>query len=243
MALLEVLELTKAFGGLIANNRINFSVDAGTILGVIGPNGSGKTTLFNCISGFHTPTSGRVLFGGRNIAGAPPHRICRLGLARTFQIAEVFTRMTVLENVMVGAFKKDKGLGSAREMAMKTLKLVGLAGKAGESGKALSPPERRKLSFAMALATGPQILMLDEAMAGLLPAEIDELLLLIREIKKKGVAVLVIEHVMDAVMSIAESILVLEAGRVIAQGTPQQIAANEQVIKAYLGEDFRHAAG
>jgi len=144
---------------------------------------------------------------------------------------------------MVGAFKKDKGLGSARKMAMKTLTLVGLAGKAGESGKALSPPERRKLSFAMALATGPQILMLDEAMAGLLPAEIDELLLLIREIKKKGVAVLIIEHVMDAVMSIAESILVLEAGRVIAQGTPQQIAANEQVIKAYLGEDFRHAAG
>jgi branched-chain amino acid transport system ATP-binding protein len=155
MALLEIVDLTKAFGGLLANNRISFSVDRGAIIGIIGPNGSGKSTLFNCISGFHHPTSGKIILNGRSITGLPPHRICRLGLARTFQIAEVFTRMTSLENVMVGAFKKDKRLGPAREMAMKTLKLVGLAAKANEPSKGLSPPERRKLSFAMALVPGP----------------------------------------------------------------------------------------
>jgi branched-chain amino acid transport system ATP-binding protein len=241
MALLEIVELTKAFGGLLANNRISFTVDRGAIIGIIGPNGSGKSTLFNCISGFHNPTSGKIILHGRSITGLPPHRICRLGLARTFQIAEVFTKMTSLENVMVGAFKRDKRLGPAREMAMETLKLVGLAAKANESSKGLSPPERRKLSFAMALVTSPQVLMLDEAMAGLLPAEIDELLNLIREIKRQGVAVLVIEHVMDAVMSIADKIVVLETGKVIATGTPQEISNNDQVIRAYLGEDYRHA--
>jgi branched-chain amino acid transport system ATP-binding protein len=241
MAVLEVVDLTKAFGGLVANNRISFTVDRGMIIGVIGPNGSGKSTLFNCISGFHNPTSGKVVLNGQSIAGKPPHRICRLGLARTFQIAEVFTRMTSLENVMVGAFKRNKRLGPAREMAKETLRLVGLEAKANEPSKGLSPPERRKLSFAMALVTAPQILMLDEAMAGLLPAEIDELLTLIREIKKQGVSVLVIEHVMDAVMSIADKIVVLETGKVIATGTPQEVLNNDQVIKAYLGEDYRHA--
>jgi len=241
MAVLEVVDLTKAFGGLVANNRISFTVDRGMIIGVIGPNGSGKSTLFNCISGFHNPTSGRVVLNGQSIAGKPPHRICRLGLARTFQIAEVFTRMTSLENVMVGAFKRNKRLGPAREMAKETLRLVGLEAKANKPSKGLSPPERRKLSFAMALVTAPQILMLDEAMAGLLPAEIDELLNLIREIKKQSVSVLVIEHVMDAVMSIADKIVVLETGKVIATGTPQEILINDQVIRAYLGEDYRHA--
>ncbi len=241
MALLEIVDLTKAFGGLLANNCISFSADRGAIIGIIGPNGSGKTTLFNCISGFHTPTSGKIILNGRNITGFPPHRICRLGLARTFQIAEVFTRMTSLENVMVGAFKRDKRLGPAREMAMETLKLVGLAAKANEPSKGLSPPERRKLSFAMALVTSPQLLMLDEAMAGLLPSEIDELLNLIRSIRGQRVGVLVIEHVMDAVMSIADKIIVLESGKVIATGTPQEILKNELVIRAYLGEDYRHA--
>lgn len=243
MAVLEVFELTKAFGGLVANNRISFTVDQRMIIGIIGPNGSGKSTLFNCISGFYKPTSGRVILNGRSISGQPPHRICRLGLARTFQIAEVFTRMTSLENVMVGAFKRDKRLGPAREMAMENLKLVGLATKANEPSKGLSPPERRKLSFAMALVTSPQVLMLDEAMAGLLPAEIEELLNLIREIKKQGVAVLVIEHVMDAVMSIADKIVVLETGKVIAMGTPEEISNNDQVIRAYLGEEYHHAHG
>ncbi len=241
MAVLEVIELTKAFGGLIANNRISFTVDRGTITGIIGPNGSGKSTLFNCISGFHNPTSGKVILNGRNITGLPPHRVCRLGLARTFQIAEVFTRMTPLENAMVGAFKRDKRIAPARDMAMDSLKLVGLAVKANEPTKGLSPPERRKLSFAMALATSPQILMLDEAMAGLLPAEIEELLNLIRDIKKHGVSVLVIEHVMDAVMSVADRVIVIETGKVIATGTPEEISTNDQVIKAYLGEDYRHA--
>jgi len=241
VALLEVIELTKTFGGLVANNRISFSVDQETILGIIGPNGSGKTTLFNCISGFYSTNSGQVILAGRKITGRAPHGVCRLGLARTFQIAEVFTRMTVLENVMVGAFKRDKRLGPARDMAMETLRLVGLLIKANEPSKGLSPPERRRLSLAMALVTAPQVLMLDEAMAGLLPAEIDELLNLIRDIKKQGMTILVIEHVIDAVMSIADTIMVLEAGKVIATGTPHEIAANDRVIEAYLGKGYRHA--
>lgn len=239
MALLEVRDLTKTFGGLVANKRINLSVDAGHVLGIIGPNGSGKTTLFNCISGFHRPTSGSVVLDGRAVTGLAPHRICRLGLARTFQIAEVFARMTTLENVMVGAFKRDKRLGPAREMAMEALRVVGLSRKAEEPSKGLSPPERRRLSFAMALVTAPKILMLDEAMAGLLPSEIEELLDLIRAIRRREIAVLVIEHVMDAVMSIADSITVLEAGTVIASGAPEAIAVNERVIAAYLGEGYR----
>ncbi len=241
MALLEVIDLTKSFGGLVANKRISFTVDKGVILGILGPNGSGKTTLFNCISGFYSVTSGEVFFQGRNIAGLPSHRICQLGLARTFQIADVFTQMTVLENVMVGAFKKDKRLGRAKDIAMETLKLVGLSEKGYEPSKGLSPPERRKLSFAMALSTSPDILMLDEAMAGLLPGEIGEMLNLIRKIRKQGVTILIIEHVIEAIMNIAEELIVLEAGSVIATGKPEEIATNDRVIKAYLGESYRHA--
>jgi branched-chain amino acid transport system ATP-binding protein len=241
MALLEVIQVTKAFGGLVANREISFSVDAGAILGIIGPNGSGKSTLFNCISGFHTPTSGKVILNGREITGHAPQEICRLGLARTFQIAEVFTRMTVLENAMVGAFKRDRRLRAAREMALQVLDQVGLATKAEEPSRNLSPPERRRLSFAMALATAPRVLMLDEAMAGLLPAEMEELLDLIRSIAERGLAILVIEHVIDAVMSIARELLVLEAGQVIAAGSPAEIAVSDRVIEAYLGEGYRHA--
>jgi branched-chain amino acid transport system ATP-binding protein len=239
VALLEVRALTKTFGGLTANNRISLEVDAASIVGVIGPNGAGKSTLFNGISGFHRPTSGRVILDGRDITGLAPHRVCGLGLARTFQIAEVFTRMSVAENVMVGAFLRGRQRRAARALALDTLERVGLAAKAEEPSKGLSPPERRRLSFAMALVTAPKLLLLDEAMAGLLPAEIDDLLDLIRAIKRQGVALLVIEHVMDAVMSIADRIVVLEAGAVIATGTPDAIASDERVITAYLGEAYR----
>ncbi len=241
MALLEVDQLTKSFGGLVANDRISFTVDAGMIMGIIGPNGSGKTTLFNCVSGFYLPSAGRVLLDGHDIAGYPAHRICRLGLARTFQIAEIFTRMTVLENAMVGAFKRDKRLGPAKEMAMASLELVGLSSQAAAPSKGLSPPERRKLSLAMALATGPRVLLLDETMAGLLPEEIAEILDLIRRIQQGGMTILLIEHVMDAMLNIAERIVVLEEGKVIAIGAPEEVSNNERVITAYLGPGYRHA--
>lgn len=242
MALLEVRQLTKTFGGLVANDRIDLSVDAGRVVGVIGPNGSGKTTLFNCISGFHAVSSGAVLLDGRTISGLGPHQICRLGLARTFQIAEVFARMTVIENAMVGAFNRDRRLGPGRERAMEALRRVGLSAKAEEPSKGLSPPERRRLSFAMALATEPKMLLLDEAMAGLLPNEISELLDLILEIRGAGISVLVIEHVIDAIMRVADRITVLEAGQVIASGPPDAIAVDERVIRAYLGDGYRRDA-
>jgi len=241
MALVEVHQLTKSFGGLVANDRISFTVDAGMIMGIIGPNGFGKTTLFNCVSGFYAPSAGRVLLDGHDIAGYPPHRICRLGLARTFQIAEIFTRMTVLENAMVGAFKRDKRLGPAKEMAMASLGLVGLSSQATAPSKRLSPPERRKLSLAMALATDPRVLLLDETMAGLLPEEIAEILDLIRRIQQGGMTILLIEHVMDAMLNIAERIVVLEAGKVIAIGGPEEVSNNDRVITAYLGAGYRHA--
>ena len=241
MAILEAIEVTKCFGGLIANNKISLSVKEGDIVGLIGPNGSGKSTFFSCISGFHKVSSGKVIFGGSDITGLSPHRICKLGIARTFQITEVFTKMTVLENVTVGAFKMSKDLASAKSLGIETLKLVGLVQKMDESSKGLSPPERRRLSFAMALATSPKLLMLDESMAGLLPVEISELLKLIRKINGEGITIIIIEHVMEAVMSIAETIVVLEAGKVIASGTPKDIAGNERVIEAYLGENYRYA--
>jgi branched-chain amino acid transport system ATP-binding protein len=238
MALLEVSSLTKRFGGLVANDNISMEVKEGEIVGLIGPNGAGKTTLFNCISGFYRPDSGSVVFEGKDITRFSADRICREGMARTFQIVKIFKDMTVLENVMVGAFCRTTSPESARQEALKTLEFVGLVGKRDVPGGALTIAEKKRLELARALATQPKLLMLDEAMAGLNPMETREAVELLRKINAQGVTLIVVEHVMEAIMTISDRIIVLDYGRKIAEDVPEKIAVNEEVIKAYLGERY-----
>jgi len=238
MGLLEIKNVTKRFGGLFANNRISFDISQGEIIGLVGPNGAGKTTLFNCISGYYPPTSGSILFEGREIKNSPPYKVCARGIARTFQIIENFQKMTVLENMMVGAFKKHKYKGKALKKALKVSEFIELSDKNLEYASDLSPPEQRRLGLGMALATEPKLLMLDEVMAGLTPKEIDEVLDLLRKIRDSGVTLIVIEHLMRAVMSICERIFVLDYGEKIAEGNPEEIAHDEKVIQAYLGKSY-----
>lgn len=238
MKLLEIKNVTKRFGGLFANNRISFDISQGEIIGLVGPNGAGKTTLFNCISGYYPPTSGNILFEGREIKNSPPYKVCTRGIARTFQIIENFQKMTVLENMMVGAFKKHKYKGKAFKKALKVSEFIELSDKNFEYASDLSPPEQRRLGLGMALATEPKLLMLDEVMAGLMPKEIDEVLDLLRKVRDSGVTLIVIEHLMRAVMSICERIFVLDYGEKIAEGNPEEIAHDEKVIQAYLGKSY-----
>ncbi|MCK4782103.1 MAG: ABC transporter ATP-binding protein [Desulfobacteraceae bacterium] len=238
MKLLEIKNVTKRFGGLFANNRISFDISQGEIIGLVGPNGAGKTTLFNCISGYYPPTSGNILFEGREIKNSPPYKVCARGIARTFQIIENFQKMTVLENMMVGAFKKHKYKGKAFKKALKVSEFIELSDKNFEYASDLSPPEQRRLGLGMALATEPKLLMLDEVMAGLTPKEIDEVLDLLRKVRDSGVTLIVIEHLMRAVMSICERIFVLDYGEKIAEGNPEEIAHDEKVIQAYLGKSY-----
>lgn len=241
MKLLELKNVTKHFGGLSANNEVSFEVGESDIVGLVGPNGAGKTTLFNCISGYYAPTSGTIVFQGEQIGGMPPYKICARGLARTFQIVQNFQKMTVLENVMVGAFIKYREKSHAVDKSMEVLQLTDLIRRKDDLAADLSPPEQRRLGLSMAMATEPRLLMLDEVMAGLLPKEIDGVLELLSKIRAAGVALIVIEHLMRAVMSICERIVVLDYGNKIAEGTPEDIAGNQRVIEAYLGS--RYVAG
>lgn len=238
MRLLEVRDVTRRFGGLFANHDISFTVSEGEILGLVGPNGAGKTTLFNCISGYYRLSSGSILFEGHRIDNNPPYKICEQGIARTFQIVQNFQKMTVLENVMVGAFKKHKYKGNAFKKALKISEFIELSEKNAEYASDLSPPEQRRLGLGMALATEPKLLMLDEVMAGLMPKEIDEVLDLLRKVRDSGVTLIVIEHLMRAVMNVCERILVLDYGEKIAEGSPEEIANDEKVIQAYLGRSY-----
>jgi len=240
VALLEGQGVTRHFGGLAAVSDVDFFVDEGEILGLIGPNGAGKTTLFNLISAALKPTRGKISYKGKEITGLPPHKICRLGVARTFQTVKVFPHVSVVRNVMVGSLF---GTGThtseavAEKKAEEALEFVGLSSLKDIPAGDLTLANQKRLEVARALATDPQLLLLDELMAGLTHTEITEAMGDITQIRARGITVIMIEHVMHAIMNICDRIVVLDHGRKIAEGTPVQIAVNEQVIECYLGPD------
>jgi len=236
--ILDIQHVSKFFGGLAANADVSFSMEEGMIMGLIGPNGAGKTTLFNCITGYYPPSRGEVLFQGRRINGLQPDRVCMLGMARTWQKVRPLAKMTVLDNVMVGALARMSSLRVAREAAKEQLRIVRLEHKAAFLAGGLPIGDRKKLEVARVLATKPRLLLLDEVMGGLNPAESEEIIQLILEIKKRGLTQMVIEHDMKAIMRISDRIVVLNSGEKLAEGSPQEIVANRDVVTAYLGESL-----
>jgi branched-chain amino acid transport system ATP-binding protein len=237
-AVLEMRNVSRFFGGLAANSDVSFSVEPGIIMGLIGPNGAGKTTLFNCITGFFPPSRGEIVFKGARIDGKAPDKVCRMGMARTWQKVRPLTKMTVLDNVMVGAFARTNSVKVAREKAMEQLRLVRLDRIANQLAGGLPIGQRKKLEVARVLATEPQLLLLDEVMGGLNPAESEDLIELILALKKRGLTQMVIEHHMKAIMRICDRIVVLNSGKKLAEGTPAEIVNNKEVVSAYLGDNL-----
>lgn len=237
MAILEIKHVSKFFGGLAANSDVSFEMEEGMIMGLIGPNGAGKTTLFNCITGYYPPSRGEVLFKGQKMNGLQPDKICKLGMARTWQKVRPLAKLSVLDNVMVGALCRTNSLKVAREMAMEQIRVVRLEHKADFLAGGLPIGERKKLEVARVLATRPELLLLDEVMGGLNPAESEEIIQLILDIKKRGVTQMVIEHDMKAIMRISDRIVVLNSGEKLAEGNPAEIVANPEVVAAYLGSE------
>ena len=232
---LVVRGLSKRFGGLRAVQDVSFTIQENETVALIGPNGAGKTTSFHLITGFHRPDSGSVLAYGREIMGLRPHDICAHGVARTFQVAKPFGAMTVLANVMTGAFLRDKHAAVARDKAREVIEFVGLSAREQTPAKDLTTIDQRRLEMARALATQPRLLLLDEVMAGLNPAEIDQAVGLIGKLSQRGLTIVIVEHVMRAIMAVARSIVVLDHGQKIAEGTPKEIVENPEVVRAYLG--------
>ena len=233
--LLSVEGVSRRFGGLLAVNAASLSADAGRITALIGPNGAGKTTLFSLISGFLRPSAGRVRYAGDDVTGEPPHRLARRGIARTFQIVQPFAGLSVRDNILVGAHLRHPARAAALELAKRVGRKVGLGDMLERPAHALTVAGRKRLELARALATEPKLLLLDEVLAGLNPSEVRDIVPLIRALSERGIAVLMIEHVMQAVMSLAEHVFVLTEGRIIAQGSPAQVVADPAVVEAYLG--------
>lgn len=238
MALLELKNLTKSFGGLRAVDGVSLKVEKGEIFGLIGPNGSGKTTIFNCIINFYPITSGEVIFNGSTINGLKTHKVCKLGIGRTFQVVKPLSRMTVLENVTAAAFSRVNTIKEAKEIALQILEFSHLIDQKEKLAKSLPIGGRKRLEIARALATKPQLLLLDETAAGLTPSELDEAILLIKKIRETGVTILIVEHIMKVIMTISDRIHAINFGRSIAEGTPREVANNPEVIKAYLGDSY-----
>lgn len=236
--LLDVQGVSKYFGGLHANEDITFQVERGEIVSIIGPNGAGKSTLFSCVTGFHRVDKGRVLFKGHDITNRKPHTIARLGIVRTFQIVQVISDMTVLENVMTGGFLRRSRVDDVRRKAEEVLAFTGLMEKRSYNALELTISDKKRLEVSMALAMDPELLMLDESMAGLTPVELRQIIELIRKVRASSVTVVVVEHVMEAVMELSDRVIVLNSGRKIMEGTPKEAVANPEVKRAYLGERY-----
>jgi branched-chain amino acid transport system ATP-binding protein len=236
--ILEVKNVSKSFRGLRAVKDASFELGDGAINGLIGPNGAGKTTIFNMIAGVYAPDSGSIVFEGKRIDGLRPDQVCSAGIGRTFQIVKPFAGLTVLDNVMVGAFLKERSAAGARAVSSSILRTLGLETKSGLPASSLTLPDRKRLEVARALATRPRLLLLDEVMAGLRPTETDQMVQVFRDLNRaEGLTILLIEHVMRAVMALARHIGVLHHGEVIARGTPQEVVRHPAVLECYLGEE------
>jgi len=241
MTLLKATNVRKQFGGLTAVNDLSFQLAKNEILGLIGPNGAGKTTVFNCLTGLLPMDAGQVHLENNTITGLRPHQICRLGMARTFQIVRPFLNISVLDNAIVGALMWEKKPAIARQLAQEIIDFVGLGPYSNELAESLPLPLRKRLELAKAMATKPKALLLDEVMAGLTPTEVDELIRLIDEVRHQGVGVLLIEHVMRGVMALSDRVIVINNGTEIAQGNPEDIVNEVCVIEAYLGKEYAGA--
>ena len=237
--LLSAQNISKAFGSFLAVRGADLAVAEGEIIGLIGPNGAGKSTFFNCLAGDAVPTTGRVLFDGIDVTRSSAEAHARAGIGRTFQVPATFEDMTVLDNVMVGAFLRHHHRGTARETALRIVEMTGLTRQSAQRARSLGTPGRKRLEIARVLATGPRLMLLDEALAGLTPTELQQAIALVRRIHELGITLVIVEHIMEVIMTLAQRVLVFNQGHLIAQGKPREIVTNEAVIEAYLGRGHR----
>jgi len=237
MAVLEVSNLTKNFGGLKAVDNLTFTLNEGDTLALIGPNGAGKTTVFNLITGYYTPTSGKILLNGHSIVGMRPHAITKLNLSRTFQIVQPFLELSVFENVLVGAFNTVNNMDQAKQITTETLDRVGLSHIGKKKASSITLADRKRLELAKTIATGAKTLLLDEVMSGLTPKETEDIIKLVKSINETGITILLIEHVLKAVVAIATRVIVINYGIMIAEGIPDDVLVNEKVVEAYIGKE------